>query len=252
MKKTLLTLICLSALGSAAAFANGEASDVAPLVATPAASNSGFYVGAQAGLGRIDEGNGYKDAADWIFNLPGYTSVSKDTSQGGFAGRLLVGYSFNQYFGLETGYTFLPNNKYNAEYNLGGILDVKENVKFKTWTWDLLAKATYPINDSWDVYAKLGAAYVKATSSGEADLTQSGAATEVESYNFSQSAIRPAYGLGVTYKFNPNWAMDLAWTGTYGKSRTSFNSSTGISNKDSVIPTTNTIMLGVIYKFASL
>ncbi|MFA6409255.1 MAG: outer membrane beta-barrel protein [Gammaproteobacteria bacterium] len=250
MKKTLLTVICLSSLtASAVALANGDIADMPP-VTTTSIYTPGFYIGVQAGFGRIDEGSGYKDAADWVFSYPGATSTTKDTSQGGFAGRAFLGYSFNPYFGLETGYTYLTNNKYKATWVLSGDTDLSEDVKFKTWAWDLLAKATLPLNDSWDVYAKLGAAYVKANSSGTTDLN---AGTEdIDSANFSKSAIRPAYGLGITYKFNPNWSMDLAWNGIYGKSKTSFNSSTGtISNQSNVIPTINTIMLGLTYNLAN-
>jgi len=229
--------------------ANGSISDIPP-VTTTSIYNPGFYIGVQAGLGRIDEGSGYKDAANWVSSYPGADTTTKDTTQGGFAGRAFLGYSFNPYFALETGYTYLTNNKYNATWVSGGETDLSENVKFKTWAWDLLAKATLPLNDSWDIYAKLGAAYVKANSSGTTDLN---AGTEdVTSANFSNSAIRPAYGLGITYKFNATWSMDLAWNGIYGKSKTSFSSSTGtISNQSNVIPTVNTIVLGLTYNLAN-
>lgn len=245
MKKQLVLLSGLI-LSSSVAFA-----DNSNLSAT---INSGFYIGAAAGLGKLDIGNGYSDFYTYSSNF------SQSKSEGGFIGRLSAGYMFNKYFGLETGYGFYASNTYSNHgcYNIPSQqqdIEYKNfDAKFKTWTWDLLAKGTYPITDSFSVYAKLGLAYVKTSTSGSYNdfFSSNPIPYDSRSYNYGQSAIRPAYSLGVAYSFNENFALDLSWYGVYGKSKTSFSENAGaktINNTNSVIPTINTIMLGINYKF---
>jgi len=224
----------------------------------------GFYAGLQAGLGVVDEGNGYNDYTDFIaggstdagYIQPGSIfASSKDTSQKGFSGRISLGYSFIPYFSVETGYTFYNKNFYkaNADYWQGGSQEqVTEDIKFKTWSWDLVGKGIFPINDHWQIYAKAGFAYVRATAFGE--ITNSGDWSILKPVPFTidtaQSEFRPTYGLGVTYKLNSNLAADLSWMEIYGKNKISYDgTSHTLSNTDVAIPTIDNFMLGLTYKF---
>lgn len=242
MKKQFLSLIGVIVFASSIAFANNN----------PTASSEGFYLGAQAGLGKLDIGNGYSDFYTY------HSNFSQSKSEGGFVGRLSAGYMFNSYLGLETGYGFYASNTYSNHgyYVINQQSSEYKNfdAKFKTWTWDLLAKGVYSFTDSFSIYAKFGLAYVKTSTSGSYNdfFSYNLIPYDSRSYNSGQSAIRPAYSLGVAYNCNQNFALDLSWYGVYGKSKTSFNEAGNakiINNADSVIPTINTVMLGINYKF---
>src|SRR5262245_7808729 len=109
-KPVLKVAIGLAAVGlSSAALAGGYINDgnyyaAAPIpVATPGPyeyADSGFVIGAEGG---------YADT-HWdnisVFN-PGLDGT-------GFAARGYLGYAFNKYFQIESGYTYLPTAKDNA------------------------------------------------------------------------------------------------------------------------------------------
>jgi opacity protein-like surface antigen len=209
--------------------------------AMPAAPefNPGLYIGAQAGWALADEGNGFKDAANAIYDFGKKNGLnsSVDTEQGGFGGRLFLGYMFMRNFGLEAGYTFLPDNKYDVQVN-----GLDQNAKFKSYVIDLMAKGVLPLDENWDLFAKLGVAYVH----GEWDANSLG-----ENFSNSNGQIRPAYGLGIAYNFNSNFGIDLSYTGTYGTHRVDYNELLNAANVSDInpIPTTHLVAIGVTYKF---
>lgn len=184
-------------------------------------SSTGFYVGGQAGYGNPDY-----DVSN--SNVPN-VSFSKD--EGGLAGRAYVGYQFNQYFGVETGYTLFSDNTYKFS-GPGG----SANLKFETQQWDILAKAGMPFGCSGfrgDI--KAGAAYVMS----KLNATDFSGSDSDNSWN-------PAAGASLTYNFNKNFAVDVSYLHTFG-------SSSSIRNhfkNDNFSPNTNLTTLGVSYLFA--
>ncbi|MFO1395068.1 MAG: porin family protein [Steroidobacteraceae bacterium] len=97
----------------------------AGLAAAPAMSaDNGFYAGAGVGYYQLDAGYGW-DAGD-------------------FAWKIRAGYDFIKYFGIE------------VEYIDGG--SPKDfDVSITTTGWNFSAVGRYPFNDSFNVFAKLGA-----------------------------------------------------------------------------------------------
>lgn len=200
--------IVLAALSvSCAVFANGESygasvpvsnSDVFPK------NDSGFVVGLQGGYGNI---NGADDGFD--------------VAQSGFAGRGYIGYDFNKYFALESGYTYLPDRKYSY---IGYDFETYAN-----YAVDLLAKGSIPVTDQFGVFGKLGTVLM-------------GTKTDNENYYSKTTSISLGLGAGVEYKITPNIGVDASWTHYCGA---------GNENNTPYVPSADVFLLGVSYKFGN-
>lgn len=185
-------------------------------------ASQGFYIGGQAGYGQ----------ADYDVSNPNIPGVSLSKDEDGIAGRAYVGYQFNQYFGVETGYTKFSDSTY--KYKAFG--QTIAEVKAKTQQWDVLAKAGMPFGCSGfrgDI--KAGAAYVMS----DFDASAVGFGKNSDSENNWD----PAAGASLTYNFNKNFAVDVSYLHTFGSG--SSNHGNGNTNPD-----TNLATVGVSYLFA--
>jgi opacity protein-like surface antigen len=110
-----------------------------------AAEESGFYVGALAGL-------------------TGFHLSDSNYNKSAFTWGLFTGWQFNKNFAAELGY-YTPGS---ISESLGA-----DSVKISTHTIATTLIGSYPFNDKWSVFARLGAAFpkVKATVNigGESD-----------------------------------------------------------------------------------
>ena len=98
------------------------------------ADDSGFYVGANLGLGKPD------------INTTNGTSKSSSA-----VGGVILGYKFNKYIGVEGQYT-----------GVGKVTD-KVNGTAKGDAASLSAIGFLPLNDEFNLYGKLGVAHTKTT-----------------------------------------------------------------------------------------
>ena len=97
----------------------------AGLAAAPAmAAENGFYAGAGIGYYQLDAGYGW-DAGD-------------------FSWKLLAGYDFIKYFGVEVEY-------------IDGSAPKAQGFEIESHGWNFSAVGRYPFNDSFNVFGKLGA-----------------------------------------------------------------------------------------------
>lgn len=142
----------------------------------------GFNVGIQAGLGRTEY------SAKDIKNV----TTARITDKTGFAGRIYAGYNFDQNWGAELGFTQFQKTEFK---NIGG---TGLNGSVRHQAVDLAGKGIYSFGNGFDVFGKLGAAYVKAQTSG--------------ALSGSKSRIQPVLGAGVTYDITPNVPVELAYT----------------------------------------
>ncbi len=110
----------------------------------------GFILGIQGG---------YADTHwDNLLNVINNTTFASaaSVSDTGFAARGYVGYYFNKYIGLESGYTFLPNAKASGTSTItGGAFEEK----IKNYAIDLLVRLTVPVTETFGLYAKAGGSY---------------------------------------------------------------------------------------------
>ncbi|MFM2658155.1 outer membrane beta-barrel protein [Vibrio owensii] len=116
----------------------------------------------------------------------GYSALSdschldKNCDNDSMGAALHLGYDFNDYVALEYGVDYLGSFKSN--FNTNG----KNTIDGKLSAITLAPKFNLSLNDSWDVFAKLGAAYM--ISGDEKDLV-------------------PTASVGVEYQINYNWDL---------------------------------------------
>jgi OmpA-OmpF porin, OOP family len=151
----------------------------AALAATP-----GAYVGAGLGYGQLE-------GATVGSPVPGVTS---SLSKGFVAGRVFGGYNLSQNFGVEGGYSYLGREKYTFKNKQ--VSDTSVSVTNQLQDLDLVGKAYLPLSNSgFNLYALGGVAYVHSNVSGNA----SGKGYDVNFGSDSSNAVRPKYGVGVSY-----------------------------------------------------
>ncbi|CAK6711620.1 Outer membrane protein OmpA [Vibrio harveyi] len=97
-----------------------------------------------------------------------------------FAAGMHLGYNFNEYVAAEYGVDYLGN--FTANFNKAG----KNTVDGDLWTLTLAPKFNLPLTDSWNLFAKVGAAYMMA--GDEKDFVPTGS-------------------LGAEYQINYNWSL---------------------------------------------
>ena len=127
------------------------------------AEESGFYVGALAGSTE--------------FNLQGF-----DYSRSEFTWGLFTGWQFNKYFAAELGY-YKPGD-------INESFDETITAKNKTHTIATTLIGSYPLNDRWSVFARIGAGFLDVNST---------VTYEDDSQSNSGSSTNLLYGGGVEF-----------------------------------------------------
>ena len=189
MKKSMIVATLTAGFMSVPAFAGSWVDNV--------------YVSADIGSGAFNTSNYAK--------LGGQTGASSPTAT---TERLAVGYTFNPYLAVEAGYT----NFNSATIVSYGSLPGSGSLSGDSTQID--AVGTYPFNNKFAVFAKLGAAY---------DSLSSG--------NVGSNGTNFMYGAGVKYNLTANWGVHAEYD-DLGK--TSF----GIGNIDLQMAS-----VGVSYNF---
>ncbi|HEY6094511.1 MAG TPA: porin family protein [Gallionellaceae bacterium] len=142
------------------------------LVATPvlAADNSGAFYGA------IDYGT--LAMADWTLDNPSSTSLS-------------AGYHFSPVWAVEGGYTAISDVTRVSASGTG-------TFTYSQSMWSAVAVGTYAVNDSFELFGKLGLGIVSGKAAVTGTTTLNGVA------NTSSNAITGSviYGIGAQYNFN--------------------------------------------------
>ena len=128
-----------------------------------------------------------------------------------FAAGLHLGYNFNEYIAAEYGVDYLGD--FTGNFNKAG----KNVVDGDLWAITLAPKFNLPLNDAWNLFAKVGGAYMMAGDEKDFVPTGSLGAEYQINYNWSLRAEYQRYqdmsdniikdmdanffGLGVNYKF---------------------------------------------------
>lgn len=217
MKKVVVMFVSAAALatvGMAAASNSMAASDNS----NSSNDSAGIFV----------SGNlGYSNAA---YKKADFSPTPVSLKTGGFAWNANVGYQFNRYIAIEGGYTQFADVK--ASMNDG----VQFSDTLALGAFGVNVKGMLPIaNDRFDLFAKLGAMDMNE----EETLAGSGLSRKIR----VGSSWTPDLGIGAAYNVNKHIALSLQDVYTL---KTSFT-------KDQVktsIPSTNSILAGVSYKFS--
>lgn len=151
--------------------------------------------------------------------------------------RLVIGYAFNDYLALESGYSHLEDrgfhkpNPFNARENALDSAIGAGALGARSFTTYLAAKITIPVNDRLTAYGKLGVAQSVVTKDGfltpqMAEAAAGGKSTSV----FRSETGTGAYGaLGAKYKLNDKATVkgEVIMNGSADKFRANSNA-TGV------------------------
>jgi OmpA-OmpF porin, OOP family len=208
LKKVLTTAVLgVSALGVMAA-------NAAPGVyVTGQLGYANTHMGPKANINQLSFGQGDEKALVSI----GGPSLANN----GLAGRLAIGYQFNQNFAVELGYLQLASKKANKTFTTVGEdpVSVVAATKLNQNAIDLALKGILPIASNFNVYGKLGAAYLTTTGTATFDL---GDLSRGQVPNMTVAANQfigvakhkwaPEAAVGVSYNLTQNVSVDTSWT----------------------------------------
>ena len=197
---------------------------VVAMMATPAMAQ--YYGGISLG-----KSNHKQNQADW--SQAGSTSTFSDKDTGY---KIFGGYSFNQNFAVEGGYTDL--GKYTANITNGASAG---QASVKTNSWNLFGVGTLPLGNDFSVFAKLG---MTSNYSKMSFASTGGAYLAADSGTKRKSSV--AWGLGGSYAFNKNISARLEYEdfGNAGEDNGSFTLPGRTSNSKPKL-----ISLGLVYAF---
>ncbi len=189
---------------------------------------AGFYAGLQGGYGETDYGDNF---------LHAFNAANGSVDEDGIAGRGYVGYQFNPYIGVESGYTRFSDNTYRINYSDSAGNAAHVDTKFETQQVDALLKVGMPFGCSgFRGDLKGGAAYIMSDASADVSASSS-SQSAAETVSKSEDTLVPAAGASLSYNFNKNLAADVSYLHAFGKSKL-----------DS--PSTDFVSLGLSYHFA--
>ncbi len=190
------------------------------------AAAPGIYVTGQLGYANTHMGD-KTNIANINKNLPADSVVTpndasdKDLANNGLAGRIALGYQFNQNFALEAGYLSLAQRKVDGVAYKGinklGALKLQQNVV------DLVAKGIVPICDKFNLYGKAGLAYINTNMKATVQTIPAATQTDLnKAANVARHKLAPEVALGVSYDITPNVSVDTSVTHiqAVGKNRT--------------------------------
>jgi OOP family OmpA-OmpF porin len=212
-----------------------------------AAEDSGFYVGAGIGYGKI---NVNENKLDNIIQgeLDGYNfdnetalAIRKSSvGQGATPYSLTVGYRFNKYFATELSYIDLGNADYKAkiaDYTVPTApVDVGSvKAQWDAKGWPLTVLGIWPIDDAWEVFGKVGLFMGDVKLDGKAKYFDGDLIVRGHESANSNEFIG---GVGVNYNFMETWAARLEWQALPSLG----NNKTGDGNW-------NNIQASIFYKF---
>ncbi len=198
-----------------------------PAIEEPiAVDNSGFYVGGEIGWGKQGLHHGDEGIEPTVFDSAG-AIVNPDTAgnivdvdndnHGSFAGRINIGYNFNEFFAIELGGAGWSEADYDWDvYNPAGtLLLASGHGDVNSYAIDLLGKVTYPFANGFKVFAKGGAAYVWSSYDLSNSLVPFAPILRHDADD-SHSQLRPEAAVGIGYNIDDNWSVSAQYSYIWG------------------------------------
>ncbi len=165
------------------------------------AAAPGLYVTGQIGY---SDNNMKIETKD---NIP-----NNDISRAGLAGRVAVGYQFNQNFAVEAGYFRIGQKKATVvkliNWPRWRPRVATGNLTYDQNAIDLLVKGIYPVATNLNLYGKLGVAYLTTN----ANFNSSDEDFNLNLDNIAKRKFAPEAAIGVSYDITPNVSLDTSWT----------------------------------------
>lgn len=142
------------------------------------------------------------------------SKFSKDLSNNGLAGRVALGYQFNQNFAVEAGYLQLGESKVNGAITLPNEDLIPGKLKLQQNAIDLVGKGIIPLSTNVNFYGKLGVAYINTNFKATAQIPgiPTISADLNDTANVAKHKWAPEAAIGISYDITPNVSLDSSWT----------------------------------------
>ncbi len=199
LKTVVAASAALASIFAAAPFAGAQTPGIA-------VRDSGPYLGGGIGRSQIRFENG-----SFAANTPlvGESRDRHDTAWSAFAG-----YNFDRRWGVEGGYTDFGNFNYNYT-GAGALAGSVGRADYQARSWWLAGKGTFPINDKFEVFGKLGLAANRAEVNGSANSAGLNAVLGTP-FDRDRTHAGLLAGLGAEYRLNRQMGIRLEYD-DYGK-----------------------------------
>ncbi|MDA9050038.1 outer membrane beta-barrel protein [Pseudomonadales bacterium] len=171
-------------------------------VAAGSAFAGDWYALGSFGQSKVD-GNAASEVNAELIDA-GVTGLSSSFDDKDTSYKLQLGYSFTPNFAVEGGYIDLGKFQYSAAFTGPAVGSAVAEVKAAGI--NLGAVASYPMNDQFEIFGKLGIINAKV----EASATASGGGVTL-SENISETKVKGYWGVGAAYNFNKQLGLHLAW-----------------------------------------
>ena len=154
-----------------------------------------------------------------------------DNNKSSVAGRINIGYNFNEYFAVEVGGAAW--SQANADWSVynssGNTLLATGHGHLNSYDVDLLGKLTYPFSNGFKVFAKAGGAYVWSTRDLNSRLN-TWAPIIRHRADETDSRLRPEAAAGIGYNIDDNWSVSAQYSYIWGNSNNFLRSDNAIPN----------------------
>lgn len=167
---------------------------------------SGLYFGGQLGGSNINDEHNFVEY--YVAHTNHY--FKKSSSNSGFAWRAFGGYKINPIFAVESGYTHFHNTTAEAsQLTRYGCMHADGTIR--TYAVDVVGKAIASITNGFNVYGKLGGAYMHASADKHVPAIINNVLTMQRNTNTKTSNFYPTFGAGLSFDITRNFVTDFAW-----------------------------------------
>ena len=171
------------------------------------AAADGFWYGLGALGGTYIDSNLHSDAKEDLGEHPG----SVKTDEGSFAGKIAMGYQFNDYFAVEGGYYYLGKTKTKVTFS--DYDNATDKAKITGHMLGVDAVGLLPINNVISIFGKVGAGIVRTKTSASF--------FDGESYSKTKTRLAPKIGVGTEFDVNDYISIRTEYEGIFKASKDS-------------------------------
>lgn len=131
------------------------------------------------------------------------TTVQATANSRQFGTRIYIGEKFSRNIGLESGFTYFTDIKYNT-----GSATACSSPEARIRDLDLVGVGSIPFGGAFTAFGKVGAALVYVSSDGSLNPQL---ANDCGGSEYTTN-VKPTFAAGLSYDLNKSWVVDVSWT----------------------------------------
>jgi len=166
-----------------------------------------WYVVGSVGQAQVKDFNKDDIDAGLVSDL-GVTGLASSIDDKDTGYKLQLGYKFTPNWAIEGGYIDLGESNYNANFT-GSVIPGgpgSANAEIKASGWNIAGVGTYPVNDQFSVFGKLG--LIDAKVEANIGVTAGGLSADD---SVSSTKWKTHWGVGASYNVNKQWGLRAEW-----------------------------------------